>query len=359
MGSAKELVVIRRPTAKDTGVGIFNFLPDFSVVDWGPVDQFDKGSAVCMMAAYNLERLEEKRIRTHYLGLVDDRGETVRFGEIDSPTNQMKVALVNVIQPRAMTVGEKFFGYDYSVFATKDLANYLLPLEVIYRNEMSTDLNSSLFRRLKKGETTPEKLGLDHYPVPGERLSRPISDVSTKLEKPDRYMGWEEAKQISGLSEVESAEVLRVLTTVNNTITACCSAAGMVNVDGKIELAFDDKRRLMLVDVVGTQEECRMTFNGIDVGKQVQRLIYEQTAWYLDVLEAKDAAKAQMVEDWRTLCPSKPPKLDARQNELSSQIYKSVTNEYTRRHIFDVPTLAEVVKELVRYQTAAVKERNI
>ena len=42
MGSAKELVVIRRPTAKDTGVGIFNFLPDFSVVDWGPVDQFDK-----------------------------------------------------------------------------------------------------------------------------------------------------------------------------------------------------------------------------------------------------------------------------------------------------------------------------
>ena len=47
------------------------------------------------------------------------------------------------------------------------------------------------------------------------------------------------------------------------------SNAGLKNEDGKIELAFDDKRKLMVVDVVGTLDECRFTYEGVHVSKEV------------------------------------------------------------------------------------------
>ena len=53
-----------------------------------------------------------------------------------------------------------------------------------------------------------------------------------------------------------------VLAKVNETINEIAAKAGLVNEDGKIELAFDNQRRLMVIDVVGTLDECRFTSMG-------------------------------------------------------------------------------------------------
>ncbi|MEM2812371.1 MAG: phosphoribosylaminoimidazolesuccinocarboxamide synthase, partial [Candidatus Bathyarchaeia archaeon] len=288
MGSVKDLVVIKKPTRDSMGVARFHFSDRYSVFDWGEMpDHIErKGASLCLMGAYCFERLEERGIRTHYRGLVDSHGRVLHFDEIEEPTNIMEINLVNVYRPKAYVENGRL-KYDYSIF-TPELRNYLLPLEIIYRNGLPE--GSSVFKRLEQGLITLEDLGLDHMPKPGERLPKPIFDVSTKLEESDRYITWREAKEIAGLTIEEIEEVKILLLKVNETITEIAEGAGLVNEDGKIELAFDPERRLMVVDVVGTLDECRFTYRGLHVSKEVARMYYRRTDWAKEVEEAKRRA---------------------------------------------------------------------
>ncbi|MEM3464679.1 MAG: phosphoribosylaminoimidazolesuccinocarboxamide synthase, partial [Candidatus Bathyarchaeia archaeon] len=308
MGSVKDLEIVKKPARDAMGVGRFHFSDRYSVFDWGEMpDQIEgKGAALCLMGAYCFERLEEKGIKTHYRGLVDAKGRVVHFDELEKPTNIMEFNLVNVYKPRAYVEDGKL-KYDYSVY-TPSLKNYLIPLEIIYRNGLPE--GSSVFKRLEQGLITLEELGLDHYPRAGERLAKPIFDVSTKLEQSDRYVSWKEAQQIAGLTDSELEEVKKILLKVDETITEIASKAGLVNEDGKIELAFDPQRRLMVVDVVGTLDECRFTYKGLHVSKEIARMFYRRTEWAREVEEVKKKAKEQGIEDWKKLVKTKPPKLN-------------------------------------------------
>ncbi|MEM3577551.1 MAG: phosphoribosylaminoimidazolesuccinocarboxamide synthase [Candidatus Bathyarchaeia archaeon] len=347
MGSVKDLEIIKKPTKAKMGVGRFHFSDRYSVFDWGEMpDHIEgKGAALCLMGAYCFERLEEKGVRTHYRGLVDKSGRVLRFDELKEPTNVMEFNLVNVYKPKAYVEGGKL-KYDYSVF-TPSLRNYLIPLEIIYRNGLPE--GSSVFKRLEQGLVTLEELGLDHYPKPGERLAKPIFDVSTKLEQGDRYVSWKEAQQIAGLTDGELEEIKRVLLRVDKTITDIASKAGLVNEDGKIELAFDPQRRLMVVDVVGTLDECRFTYNGLHVSKEIARIYYRRIGWAAEAEEAKKKAKEQGVEDWKSLVKTKPPKLEPKLKTLISQLYLAAANEMTERKMFNVPKLASIVKEFENF----------
>jgi phosphoribosylaminoimidazole-succinocarboxamide synthase len=190
-----------------------------------------------------------------------------------------------------------------------------------------------------------EELGLDHYPKSGERFANPILDVSTKLEQTDRYVTWDEAKRIAGLSNIELIALKTILKKVNSIITEIACRARLVNEDGKIELAFDEDRRIMVVDVVGTLDECRFTHEGFHVSKEVARQFYRTTRWYRDVEEAKKIAEAQGIRDWKALCKSQPPKIDLKLKQLISQMYMAATNEMTNRRLFEVPTLAKIILE--------------
>lgn len=347
MGSVKDLEVVKKPTRSKMGVGRFHFSDRYSVFDWGEMpDHIEgKGAALCLMGAYCFEKLEEKGVRTHYRGLVDEKGRVLRFDELERPTNVMEFHLVNVYKPKAYGEDGQL-KYDYSLF-TPQLKNFLIPLEIIYRNGLPE--GSSVFKRLEKGLVTLEELGLNHYPKPGEKLAKPIFDVSTKLEEGDRYIPWREAQQLAGLTDSELEEVKRVLLNVDETITEIASKACLANEDGKIELAFDDKRRLMVADVVGTLDECRFTYNGLHVSKEIARIYYRRTEWAKQVEEAKQKAKEQGVKDWKTLVKAKPPKLEPKLKTLISQMYMATTNEITEKKLFDAPELAEIIKKLGRY----------
>ncbi|MGB9914922.1 MAG: phosphoribosylaminoimidazolesuccinocarboxamide synthase [Candidatus Bathyarchaeales archaeon] len=347
MGSVKDLEVLQKPTRDAMGVGRFHFSDRYSVFDWGEMpDHIDgKGAALCLMGAYCFEWLESEGVETHYRGLVDKNGKLVTFDELDAPTSIMEVSLVNVYRPETRVVRGKL-EYDYSVY-TPNLKNFLIPLEIIYRNGLPE--GSSVFKRLEQGKISIEDLGLDHYPRPGERLAKPIFDVSTKLEETDRYVKWKEAQKIAGLTDQEVISVKAVLSKVNDAISRIASHAGLENEDGKIELAFDSERRLMVVDVVGTLDECRFTYDGIHVSKEVARQFYKKTRWYSDVEEAKRTAEKQGVKDWKSLCKTQPPKLDAQLKTIISEMYMAAANELTDRKLFDAPRLAEVIKKYREY----------
>jgi len=347
MGSVKDLEIIKKPTRTKMGVGRFHFSDRYSVFDWGEMpDHIEgKGAALCLMGAYCFEKLEEKGVKTHYRGLVDENGRVVRFDEFKKPTNVMEINLVNVYKPKAYVKDGKLV-YDYSVYTPK-LTNFLIPLEIIYRNGLPE--GSSVFKRLEQGLVTLEELGLDHYPRAGERLAEPIFDVSTKLEMGDRYVSWREAQRIAGLTDNELEEVKGVLLKVDETITEIASRAGLVNEDGKIELAFDPQRRLMVVDVVGTLDECRFTYEGLHVSKEIARIYYRRTEWAKEVEEAKRKAVEQGVKDWRTLVKAQPPKLDPALKALICEMYMAAANAITNRKLFDVPSLDETVRKYHKY----------
>ncbi|MFH1786239.1 MAG: phosphoribosylaminoimidazolesuccinocarboxamide synthase [archaeon] len=338
MGSVKDLQILKKPTKGKMGVGRFVFSDRYSVFDWGEMPDHipNKGAALCIMGSFCFEEIERRGIKTHYKGLVGKDGKPHRLDELEEPSNVMEVSIVNVIRP-------PFKGgrYDYSAYTPK-LENFLIPLEVIYRNRLPE--GSSVFKRLERGDTTYQALGLDHYPKPGAVLDNPIFDVSTKLEVRDRYMTWEEAQEISCMSDAELGELKGVLRKANGLITEIGATADLVNEDGKIELAYGPMRELMLVDILGTLDECRFTYNGLPVSKEVARKFYRKTAWYSDVEKAKNAAEEKKVTDWKALCRSKPPKLHPELKRIIGQMYTSTANAFLGRDVFDSPKLKEVVR---------------
>ena len=226
MGSVKDLKVIKPPQEKEEGVGDFTFTDRYSVFDWGKMPDLldDKGKSLCLIGAYFFELFEKEGIPTHYLGLVQE-GKMVSLTEISQPVDTMRVRLLRVIHPQ-FKEGE----YDYSSYR-ETKSNFLLPLEVIYRNILIE--NSSLFKRIKKGEVDYRNLGFTDEPLPGEPLERPIFDVSTKLESSDRYISWKEAQKISNISDTEIGKIKSILQHVNAIITRETEKLNVKNVDGK------------------------------------------------------------------------------------------------------------------------------
>ena len=335
MGSVKDLIVIEPPKGNTPGIGIFSFSDRYSVFDWGEMPDHIryKGSALTLISAWFFEAIEKAGVKTHYIGLEED-GVPKRLSDLNRPVNKMHVKLLNVIKPQ-----EKDGKYDYSVYHS-NLKNYLVPLEVIYRNFLPE--GSSIFKRLKSGQIKLEDLGLSKMPEPGEKCIPPILDVSTKLEVTDRYLTWKEAQEISGLSERLINKMKSLLIFVDNLITQSVNHIGLVNEDGKIEFGIDENGDLIIVDVLGTPDECRFTFDGIPVSKEVCRIWYRKSNWFSIIEKAKNEDRI----NWKSKVNIGPDPLPPRLAELVSAIYTSFCNELTQREWFDSPPLRDVLTEL-------------
>ncbi|MBO8179479.1 MAG: phosphoribosylaminoimidazolesuccinocarboxamide synthase [Archaeoglobus sp.] len=325
MGSVKDLIVLREPTDKP-GLGRFIFSDRYSVFDYGEMpDKIEgKGKALCMVSAFFFEKLEEEGIKTHYVGLVED-GKVKSFDEVGSAVNEMEIKLVRVVKPES----------GYSIFK-KLKGNFLIPLEIIYRNSIPE--GSSLLRRIERGEVKPEDFGLSKIEA-GMRLEKPIIDFSTKLEDVDRYLSHAEAKEISGLTDDEFEALKELVVRVNEIITREVGKAGLTNEDGKIEVALDEERNLMVVDAVGTPDECRFSMDGFEVSKELLRKYYRKTEWYEKVKQLKGK------EGWREAV-GKPPSLPEEVKEGISNLYKAFCNEIVGKRLFDAPRLKEVISHL-------------
>lgn len=334
MGSVKDLVVIEKPTRENSGIGDFIFSDRYSVFDWGEMPDHikNKGKALCLMGAYFFEKLEEKGMKTHYIGLIEN-GKVKKIDEMEEGSNIMRINLLRVLKPEL-----KDGKYDYSIYK-KERKNFLIPLEIIYRNSLPA--GSSIFRRLKEGSISLNDLGLKRMPKSGEKLDNPIIDVSTKLEITDRYIKWDEAKEIVCMNDEEIEKIKETTLLVNEIITREAKKAGIFNEDGKVEYGFDESRKIMLVDVLGTPDECRFTMDDIPVSKEIARIFYRNTDWYGKVKEAKKKNR----EKWKKIVPP-PPRLPPKLADLISMMYQATCNEIVGIEFFDVPSLNQIISEI-------------
>jgi len=168
--------------------------------------------------------------------------------------------------------------HDYSSIRLSQ--NCLIPLEIIYRNGLPD--GSSVFKRLATGKVTLKDLGLDHQPNQAKSFPNQSSTSAQKLEETDRYITWAEAQKIAGLTDLELADIKAVLLKADETITRLPQTPELKNEDGKIELAFDDKRKLTARGCSRNFRWMRFTYEGVHVSKEVARQFYKKTGWYND-----------------------------------------------------------------------------
>lgn len=336
MGSVKDLKTLQPATKSEYGQGIFSFSDRYSVFDWGEMPDTIpfKGAATAILGAYFFEKLESLGYETHYIGLMEDN-KPLPVSMLTKPSDSMMIDLVNVYPP---PVNQGI--YDYSGYSQVDY-NLLIPLEIIYRNFLPK--GSSVFKRLSKGEIHYTDLGVDAEPQPDAQLKTPFIDFSTKLEITDRYISRSEAQDISGLDDVEMDSLASITLSINNLITSEYKKINAINLDGKIEAAKNEQGDIVLVDVLGTLDECRFELNGLHLSKEVARMYYRNSDWFHET----ERSKEQDRQNWKKICKLQPQPLPERFKFLLSQMYCKVTNEITEREWFDVPfSLNEIVEEI-------------
>ncbi len=344
MTSVKQFRVQERATADGLGHGAFVFTDDYSVFDWGkmPDEIPGKGASLCTMGAFNFELLEAAGISTHYDGVVTpetDGSVSLDAAHDAGPAPRaMVIALTQVPDlPFEGNATEDPSGYDYAAYHDAAGENYLVPLEVVFRNRVP--VGSSLRTR-----TDPADHGLDAAEWPDEAvdLDEPVVEFSTKYEEQDRYLSDAEADRVAGRADVGDLET--VAREVNRIVTERAAEVGLVHEDGKIECLFY-QGDLRVADVVGTFDENRFSYDGQQVSKEVIRQYHKRTqsGWVEAVSTAKSEADERGVADWKSLCGRDPDPLDEDVIEAARDLYCAGTNAYVSRDAFDAPSLAEAV----------------
>ncbi|MFH1157717.1 MAG: phosphoribosylaminoimidazolesuccinocarboxamide synthase [Pseudomonadota bacterium] len=333
---------------------IFEYSDRYSIFDWGEMPDLlgGKGKSLAFMgwfffdflgnprnwrnwkapAAFEgtplLSRLREQGVLHHSIGLVSDSLSPLPLtGEVLSPTRCLAVRHVRVLHPEGKTKNSKLT-WDYSAYRQKP-ENALVPLEVIFR--FGVPEGSSLLKRTSDASYCRD-LGLDSSPKTGDSFGMPVIEYSTKLENTDRYLGYDEAKDIAGLS-TEEFDGLTTLTRLLALRLKDCFAGIDVDLwDGKFEFAFcgrdqAGRRGFMLVDSIGP-DELRLMSGGVHLSKEILRSHYRPTAWHAGLEEAKERATERGERDWKSICTDElhltPAPLPAVLMERAGMIYKGL-----------------------------------
>jgi phosphoribosylaminoimidazole-succinocarboxamide synthase len=280
----------------------FHFTNNISVFDKIiPTEIPHKGEVLCRTSAYWFKLLEQHGIRSDFIKLTGK--------------DRMLVKRVNVIP-------------DYSKLNNKT-TNYLIPLEFICRHYNAGSLND----RVKEGKITVEQLGFPkgHQLKYGEKLPRPFFEATTKLEETDRNLTDEEAKRISGLTDREYQEVFDTIAKIDALIAERAKKAGLIHVDGKKEFAYDENRRLMIVDTFGTLDEDRWwdlaeyeKGNCVELSKEMVRQHYRETGYHEALYGARKSGAPEPD------IPALPDDVRDRVSKLYIDMYERMTGERFR-----------------------------
>ena len=352
MTSVKEFRVDEPATADALGRGRFVFTDAYSVFDWGQMPDAvpEKGASLCTMGAFNFELLETTGISTHYRGVTDPtagepaddadgaadaEGDAPAAVPLDDATAAPTEMAIDLTQVPDLPYQGPAAGYDYDAFHAAGGTNYLVPLEVVFRNRVP--VGSSLRRRADPADFgLDDDLGLDDWPDASVHLPEPVVEFSTKYEQQDRYLTRAEADRIAGVADVDALESLA--RDVNRVVTERADAAGFVHEDGKIECLYADGE-LRVADVVGTFDENRFSYGGRGISKEVVRQWYKANDpdWVAAVEAAKEAVADRDSDDWRELCEPSPDPLPPAVVGAVADLYAAGANAYTGREWFDAP----------------------
>lgn len=277
----------------------FQFTNNISVFDKIiPTEIPYKGEVLCRTSAFWFKLLAEHGIRSDFIKL--------------NGKDRMLVKRVDVIP-------------DYSKLNNKT-TNYLIPLELICRHYNAGSLND----RVKEGKIKVEQLGFPkgHQLKYGEKLPQDFFEATTKLEETDRNLDKEEALRISGLTEKEYQEIIGTIAKIDALIGERAAKAGLVHVDGKKEFAYDEKRRLMIVDTFGTLDEDRWwdaaeyeKGNCLELSKEMVRQHYRETGYHEELYKARKEHRPEPD------IPALPSDVAEKVSKLYIDMYERMTGE--------------------------------
>jgi len=256
-----------------------------------------KGQTLCREGVYWFERAKRMGVQTHFLEYI--------------PPNGMLVKKVDILQPEDIT---------------NQTRRHLIPLEFICRWYVA----GSLYDRVKDGEVSVSALGFGsgHQVEYGEPLPEPFLEVSTKLEKTDRLLDKSSALNISKLSASEYEEAIEMILRIDEDIKKCVEPRGLIHVDGKKELAFDEDRQIMVVDVYGTADEDRFWDKSryesgefVDFSKEYVRQYYRATGYKDELYGARSKGRSEPD------IPGLPSDIIDKTSKIYVKLYEMITGE--------------------------------
>lgn len=305
LNSTKNVHVIEPPTPRREGVGVFEYTDHYTVFHYGRMPNAipGKGEAVCRMAAFNFRLLDEAGVRTHFRRFI--------------PPNRIEFTLARLPDTAARP-------------RTPASGNYLLPLQVLFRNELPP--GSSVHRRLADGDLAPADVGLEAVPLVGEKLKRPLIEYATTREDVNRFLTPAEAQYLAGLDDEQFQTLRETTLTVNTVLTGHADSVGLSHCDGKAEYLMSSDQQLVLADSPGTPDESRLMLDGVHVGKQILR------DWY--VASGNEIPTGKLIADgvpcnrW-----PRPVPLPREFLPVMTDLYRALSQTWTGEQHWDVPGL--------------------
>ena len=293
-GSVKELYQVPEKDELE-----FQFTDKISVFD-KPIPSLipHKGETLCRTAVHWFKIAEAMGIKTHFLEQV-------------SPT-RIRVKKVNIIR-------------DYNKI-TPSTTQYLIPCEFITRYYVA----GSFFDRIQKGEINPVELGWENTAKVnyGDKLPYPFFETTTKLERVDRKIDFEEALRISGIDKDTLEEIRSIIFRIDEKINQEVAQRGLIHVDGKKEFGMDENRNLMIIDVFGTADEDRFWdaedyshHRYIEMSKEVVRQYYRKIGYKDALYEARE--KGLPEPD----IPPLPKEVISQVTEVYINLYEKITGK--------------------------------
>ena len=313
--STKNLQIIEPATTAAGGVGVFEYTDNYTVFHYGRMPDVipGKGEAICRMAVANFMMLEAAGVPTHFRRFIAP--SRIEFDLAPVP------------------------GQDAVTMPTPGATNYLVPVQVIVRNELPQ--GSSVHRRLAAGTLTPADLGLREVPAAGEKIDPPLFEFATMLEDVNRFVSAAEAQRVAGLSDELFQEMHDTSVTVNEALTRHAGEVGLRHCDGKVEYLVSADGRMVLADSPGTPDESRLMFGDMHCGKQVIR------NWY--VAHGLEVPVRQLIADgiprsrWPVPAPLPPGFIPA-----MSDMYRSLSEAWTGERIWGAPDLQSATQAVQR-----------
>lgn len=270
-----------------------------------------------------LEELREKGVNHHCQGAVDKKNNSLLVSKVNVPS---------------LPFIDGVYQYDHY---TQKVENTLVPLEVIFR--FGVPAGASILKRVND-ESYLSELGLRTKPKEGDRFECPLIEFSTKLENTDRYLGKEEAKTISGMTNQEFKD-LHILTT----IVACrlrdfFKSLGITLWDGKFEWSFskiyNGKRGLLMVDSIGP-DELRLEAFGQKLSKEFLRSFYRDSEWLQAVEKGKLIATERNDNDWKRIVTDElkvqPGPLEKNYKSVANSLYLTLANACSKEMNLSIP----------------------
>ena len=249
------------------------------------------------------------RTTAHWFKLVEEEGICgTHLIELNAP-DRCLVRRVDVIKEPGMV--------------PRDAEWVFVPLEFIVRHYLA----GSAWRRFQRGDLSAEDLGITDEAIYGQKLPKPLVEVTTKFEAYDRFVDRQEALEISNITDEEFDSIIEACLKIDAVIEREAAKNGLIHVDGKKEFALGPGRKVVLVDTFGTLDEDRWwdaekyaEGEQVELSKEFVRTHYIETGHQAEL----ESARNENRED--PPIPALPDKIIQQTADLYSSMYERLTS---------------------------------